>query len=144
MIKTSDEIRTILRDMYGGLSLDRLDLEDRKWRIPTKQELTTIVKINSVAHLPFIPAVQECEEYSLHLMSRIRLWEARKAVEQDVDEYINYAIGMCRGDKAGLLGVTVHKMNISVTQSGIVIIEPQTDVLWDANPAEYDVWDITM
>jgi hypothetical protein len=144
MIKTSDEIRTILRDMYAGLSLERLDLEDRKWYLPTKDELTTAVRINSVAHLPMIPVVQECEEFSLHLMSQVRLWEAKKAVEANVTEYVNWAFGICRGDLAGLLGVTVHKMNICCTQSGVVIIEPQTNVLSDADPAKYDVWDITM
>ena len=144
MVKTSDEIRTILRDLYSELTLDRLDLEDRKWYCPTKDELTTAIKINSVAHLQFIPVIQECEEYALHLMSRIRLWEAKKAVEQNVTEYINWAFGMCRGDKHGLLGATVHKMNICCTQGGVLIIEPQTDMFYDADPAKYDVWDITM
>ena len=144
MIKTSQEVRELLLDAYPALTLDRLDLEDRKWRFPTYDELETALKINSVTHLEFILVIQECEEFSLHLMSRMRLWEARKAMEQNVDKPVNWAFGMCRGDKHGLLGVTVHKVNICCTQSGVVTIEPQTNKISDANPAKYDVWDITM
>lgn len=144
MIKTSQEVRELLLDVYPALTLDRLDLEDRKWRFPTRDELETALKINSVTHLEFIPVIQECEEFSLHLMSRVRLWEARKALEQNVTEYINWAFGMCRGDKYGLGGVTVHKVNICCTQSRVVTIEPQTNKIKGADPAKYDVWDITM
>jgi len=143
MIKTSDEIRKILLATYPALILDRLDLEDRKWYLPTMAELETALRINGVTHLQFIPVIQECEEFSLHLMSSMRLWEAKKALEANVKEYINWAFGMCRGDKY-FGGVTVHKVNICCTQSGVVTIEPQTNKISPADYKKYSIWDIVM
>jgi len=119
MIKTSDEIRELLIDVYPKLNHNRIWLTDAKFLLPTMDELIEAVNANSVKGLPFKSVTQECEEFALYLAADVRRWHATKEPEA------NWAFGECAGHMYGLLGKTNHNANICITTNEVVWIEPK-------------------
>lgn len=138
MIKTSDEIRTTLIDTFPELSHERIWLTDSKFLLPTSDELLEAVIANSVRDLPFKRITQECEEFALYLAAAIRRWHA--ATEPEA----NWALGECAGHLKGLMGTTNHNANICVTIDEVVWIEPQSDLIHEANPDKYSIYMVKM
>jgi len=138
MIKTSDEIRTILIGTFPELSHERIWLTDSQFLLPTPDELLEAVIANSVKDLPFRPITQECEEFALYLAAGIRRWHAAKEPEA------NMALGECAGHLKGLMGITNHNANLCITTVGVVWIEPQSDLIHEANPDKYSVYMVKM
>jgi hypothetical protein len=133
-MKTSDEIRTMLIDVYPELSHKRIWLTDSKFLLPTMDELTEAVAINSVKDLPFRSVTQECEEFALYLAADVRRWHAAKEPEA------NWAFGEAAGHLYGLLGVTNHNANLCITTDTVVWVEPQSDLIHIANPDKFSVY----
>ena len=131
----SKEIRKIL--IKSCPKLEFIWLTDPIYSFPTMEELETIVHINSVKDMSFIDKGNACEEFSLHLLSAIRLYRYNEKVKKG--KYINWAVGMTGGEQRiesiwGRSKLISHNLLLSIIDSNkVVIIEPQDDSIENIN-----------
>jgi len=115
----------LLLDEFSELSEERATWRDPFFLVPYLAQLKEIVIRNSVKDIPSRPNRNECEEYALYLLADIR------RDSQLMNNPYNLAMGIADGFQySDMMGWGAHTLNIALTHdSGIVITEPQTDVI---------------
>ena len=131
MIKISNkELREQLKTMGVQFSW----LTEKVFISPKLEEIKAILQEASVAALKFIPNIQECDDFALHLHSKIKRIRGDWAATGKIlaPEAFNWAFGECFGIKFN--GITKsHNVNIAVCEEGIFLLEPQTNETWQFN-----------
>jgi len=117
------EIKKIWPELHWTLPTDP------EYWTPTLQEIQDFINTQE-NDIPYTKGIYECEEFAIGLMSDLRRWRAKKVINEDKSNHLNWAVGIALTIKSGLSGDQVHYQNIALTSDkGIVLIEPQGNTI---------------
>ena len=139
MLKTRDEISQIYRDIYPGLQNLYSLLHSEVFKVWVYDELIEKIKKHSVAHIPHVKDIADCEKHSWFLVNAIQRELAETAMELPEDDRITRAIGWATGVRKNAFGSTPHTMATALTDRGVVIIESQSDMIELPDPNKFNV-----
>ena len=138
---TADEIEKILGEIYPYYDKDKRSvINDVPFNIPDMQMLKELVSRNSVKHIKQTKKFQ-CEERALTLLSKIRN-------DFDYSRYNEYEfnldIGMVGGIKHVGLPRGAHMRLLSITDEGVVTIEPFNDKIEKSDNDKFSIFNLWM
>jgi hypothetical protein len=92
--------------------------------------LPRVIKECSVKNMSIIPGVWECENYARRFQTNVEvfqynLWQSGE-LKLDWRWYVMSARGI---EKDSFMGSGVHGLNIIRLESGLILFEPQTDIV---------------
>lgn len=157
---SSEKLRMMLQRLWSDLTM--IWPTEPNYEIISLERLKKIVKACSVAHMVFIKGIWECDNYALRFHANVQKYQYDEFLKGFLKEYPAYTAmsdirlaekihktGYMEGkakktpDAIGeVMGMQFrgeeldHDINISVTDQGIYLIEPQTDEIWKADKTE--------
>ena len=139
---TSKKIRNLFRAKWPGLKV--MWITDREYIVPKINHVRKMVKKCSVAHLPRMRKLSECEEYALLLAAAIRKSRIEVADLFPPEERMNWAFGFCGLSK--YRGSTFnHTVCFAITDVGLYMFDAQIDDEgWKASDENDKVYAIFM
>lgn len=119
----SDELKRNIHKIFPKLK--DIWIFDRDFIVPTLIDLDKYLQITRTEQEDFIDGKQECDDFALFLHA-----DMKRALRKD--NIFNWPFGQVFGTRFN--GVDrKHNANICYTQSGLYLIEPQTDERWLAS-----------
>lgn len=116
---TATQIRAMLREIWPDLK--EIWCFDQNYQFPTGEDVARALKVSGVNFEKQEGEVFDCDDYALQLHAEIK----RKRM--------GWAFGEAFGSK--IRGwPRYHVLNICCTMSGVLLIEPKTDEMWQPNP----------
>ena len=143
MLALSADIMMKACNFWPGMRLyEGLWIADVEYYLPERKEIEIALRHNQTNFRKFIDELWDCDDFALLLNAQIKVQRAEKAREGQIlqDEWFPWAFGECWGTK--FQGKKYkHAINICFTRDeGILLIEPQTDEIWKANPKRDQVY----
>ena len=130
----SEEIRGILKQTWPDLTDDRIWPRDPEYKTLTISKLEEIIKACSVKdQYEYIEGGFDCDDFALQFKAAVRRYQYDEEIRNtDETNMVSWAIAECLGMRfKGQDGN--HNPNLSITDQGVIIIEPQTDEYWFAD-----------
>ena len=131
-IVSSEKLRRILQNHWPELQM--IWLTDPKYELISVAKLDEIIKVCSVAHFKHTGYAWDCDNYALQSHATVQRYQYDEIKRGRAGE-ISWAYGECMGIQFIHLPED-HDLNICVTETGIYLIEPQTDEKWIADKKE--------
>lgn len=125
-------------ETYPELDRSRIIINDEWFLLPTEDMLREVVARNSVKNLK-MSGRRQCEEMALTLLANIRNDPQLEALEH------NLCIGMAGGFiKAGLSRGTHMRLSAIIEGLILVHVEPQSDLVQNADPDKFSIFNLWM
>lgn len=132
----------LIADYDGG----NLWIADSDYWLITEDELKWVVKESPINEYRFVNEGFDCDDFALLFHSHVveMRYEEILMNNRDAKKWYPWALGQVWGTK--FQGKkTTHAINICLTKDeGIMLIEPQTDEIWKADPEQDEVFFIRM
>ena len=131
MIQTVTDIRERLNVLWP--SLEDIWIFDKKFYIPTMEEVAEVLKESEVPKYTFINEMFDCDDFALQFLAEYRrkwLDNWKKYVESPYPA----AVGMIFCDRVRGMDM-LHQVNIAFCQDAVYIIDttPMANRLWKAS-----------
>lgn len=126
---TSEQLRMVLQNKWSNLFM--IWPTDPVSKQMSLSLLKDVVEACSVAHLDFTGTVWDCDNFALQLHAKVQKYQYDQLKTGKAGN-VPWAFGECMGTK--FKGRTEdHAINISLTDEGIYLVEPQTNEIWKAD-----------
>jgi len=144
MKKTRDEVTKIYQTIYPNLKDYYSILHSEIFLLPPDDEAVEKLKKHSVAHIPFVSNISDCNHHAWFLWAGIQREYAEAALSLPKEERITRSYGWLTGMRKGIFGETPHTMATVLTDKRIIIIETQTDLIEEPNTEKFDAYLLVM
>ena len=112
--------------------LDEIWLTDKKYYCPPVDQVEEAIKASKVVNkLPKDEAF-DCDDFALLSNAMVRLYFIEKEWNKKNNRWYPIAYGEAIGTKWNAWE-DVHSANICICEEGIMLIEPQQNIIWKAN-----------
>jgi hypothetical protein len=138
MLKTRDEIAEIYQKAYPNLEDHYCILLSEEFLLPTSEQVKDWIAKYSVAHIPHVKNIADCEKRAWFLINSIHRERAENALNIPEDERYTVSIGWLTGLKKNIFGESSHTIVTVLTEDGIVNIEPKTDLIEEVDINKFD------
>lgn len=130
---SAGELRKVFLDAFPMLGFQ--GMRSKLYWIPSLEKVKNVLSETKVERQTFLPDINDCDSFSLQLHADVKRLRAIDAEMGRIprDQWMPWAFGEAFGIR--FRGIQEkHSLNICYTKSGIYLIEPQTDHLWQPNP----------
>jgi len=128
MTITSEHIRGLLKQTWPNLYF--IWPTNPKWEDVSDYWMLEITANCSVRHMTSIPGIWECENYGHQFKARVEKYQYDLYQSEIYKPKWRWAIGEIIGIQSDIFGnPVVHEMNVILTEHGLVLYEPQEDVI---------------
>ena len=132
MILSSDDIESKLKKIWPDLQF--IWPTNPNWGLDVERWLPEITENCSVKHYTFINGVWECENYAHQFKANVENYQYQLYQHGEFKPRWRWAIAESIGVKSDIFGDgVVHGMNIIITESRVLVYEPQEDTYLENN-----------
>jgi len=132
MIFTSEQIKDRLKKIWSDLVY--IWPTNPNWTLDLDEWLLKIKEHCSVRHFIFTPGIFECENYARTFVANIYKYQYDLYHSGEFKPEWRWAVGYSMGVKADIFGnADVHGMVIIITETRVLVYEPQDDTYLDHN-----------
>jgi len=132
MIFTSEQIKTRLKSIWRDLQF--IWPTNPNWGLVSDEWLSMLKENCSVRHYVFIPGIWECENYAHQFKANVEKYQYELYQSGIFCPSWRWAVGESIGIQSDIFGnATVHGMNIIITETGVLVYEPQEDTYLENN-----------
>ncbi len=126
---SSERLRMALNGLWPNLQM--IWPTDPNYEVVPVKKLKEILNKCSVSGLTFMGDVWDCDNFALQLHAKVQKHQYDEVLFGTASK-TPWAFGEClgtrfRGDEIN------HAINISITDNGVYLIEPQTNEIWKAD-----------
>jgi len=131
MITSYKQIKNYIQKLWPNCR--NIWLSDLEYEFPTRDQLESVIARDHTERLDMRGYQFDCDDFALQLSAAVNLYHG----QQDQRSEAPWPFGQIMGRKFKGKKQS-HTCNICVLEDGVLLIEPQTDEIWEADPDDDD------
>lgn len=138
MLVTRDELAKVYQQVYPDLEDHYCIITSEVFLVPSFPMLLEWVKKYSVAHIPHVSNIADCEKRAWFFINSIHRERAEEALQLPKEERYTMSIGWLTGIRRSAFGETPHTIVTAYTDKGIKNLEPKTDTIQKVDISKFN------